>query len=135
MKNKTLEAVIIVVVVAAVIVVLFIWKKERVGSLSGNGATSTTHQTGALITKQATMVSVDRSEYLYSVSGLYPQFSQASSAFNKKIADAVTGDISDFVTNASDNYKARLDTGGDEFQKQFAEGNFYQFQVKTDVVQ
>jgi hypothetical protein len=32
-------------------------------------------------------------------------------------------------------YKARLETGGDAFQKEFAEGGMYAYEVITDVVQ
>lgn len=82
-----------------------------------------------------TLVSVAHDSYLSSVSGSYPQFSQADSAFNKKIADAVAKDIAGFSADADADYRARLETGGDEFSKDFAKGGYYGLSVTADVVQ
>lgn len=80
-------------------------------------------------------VSVAHDSYLSSVSGSYPQFSQADSTFNGKIADAVAKDVAGFSADADADYRARLETGGDGFRKDFAKGGYYGLSVTSEVVQ
>ncbi len=82
-----------------------------------------------------TMVSIAEPSSIYAITGSYPQFTQADVDFNKKIADGINADVASFTTDASADYKAHLETGGNDFQKEFAKGEYYDFSVTTDVVQ
>jgi hypothetical protein len=88
-----------------------------------------------LITQQPEMVSVVEDSYLLEITGAYPQFPQADSEFNKRIADVVTTETSEFKKNVSENYQAQLATGGEMFQKRFEQGEMYTLSWNAEVVQ
>lgn len=133
MKPKILFL-LAIVFVAAVVVYFVVTNNKNTssGSLPVNNM-PTGQALNSIIEPE--MISADQNSYLLGISGSYPKFSQADESFNKKISDTVMADISVFKENANDNYQARLQTGGDEFQKQFADSGQFTYQVTTEVVQ
>ncbi len=133
MKPKILFS-LAIVFVAAVVVYFVVTNNKNTssGSLPVNNM-PTGQALNSIIEPE--MISVDQNSYLLGISGSYPKFSQADESFNKKISDTVMADISVFKENANDNYQARLQTGGDEFQKQFADSGQFTYQVTTEVIQ
>jgi hypothetical protein len=69
---------------------------------------TTNYQTAS--TSSVQMVSVATSTNYTVVTGSYPQFSDVSSDFNKKIADTVQAAIVDHYSNSQENWQARVDT-------------------------
>lgn len=132
MKSKIPFIIIIVILIAVIGFLAFskTAKKEPSVPVDQNPPIQTTG--GAV---SPTMVSVDEDSFLLGISGSYPQFTQASDVFNKKIADIITTDISGFKTQVDLDYQARLKIGGEEFKKQFENGDLYNYQVKTDIIQ
>jgi hypothetical protein len=136
MKHKTLLTFVIGILGIAAVVVLIVVNKNRPDNVSVTPPSVTdSGESKFLVTKEPKMVSVAEDSYLLGVGGSYPQFDQADTDFNKKIADTVTKGISDFKISANEDYKARVVTGGDEFKKQFEQGDFYTYKVSTDLIQ
>lgn len=135
MTKQTIFSIIIVILAIAGAVWLTVWSKKHVPVMPGTNPVVTSDESKYLVTKEPQMVSVAEDSYLFGVGGSYPQFSQADASFNKKIADTVTAGVSDFKTSVNADYQARLATGGDVFQKEFAEGGMYTYEIKTDIVQ
>lgn len=139
MKSKRNASIVGLAIIAIIIVVVLVLvakhRAEAPASSSVQSATSTATAAGNLVSIAPTDVSIAATTPLDTVTGSYPQFTQTDVAFNKKIADGITGDAADFTKNASADYQAHLATGGDEFQKEFASGNYYTFDVSYDVVQ
>ena len=137
MTKQTIFSIIIIVLVAAGLIVFTVWSKKHPISTPTNNppVTTTTDDSKYLVTKEPTNVSVAEDSYLLGIGGSYPQFSQADASFNSKIQKTVTDATADFKKNANDDYQARLQTGGDEFKKQFEQGGMYTLSWKTDVVQ
>lgn len=136
MNTKTLASIVIIIVAVAAVVGLFMWhnKHPEIGTVPGQ-IVETPSGSKFLITKEPTMVKVDEDSYLLGISGSYPQFAQADASFNAKIEKTFTDEIAAFKQSANEDYKARLETGGDEFLKQFEQGGMYFYEIKTDVVQ
>ncbi len=133
--KKTISSIIIVILAIAGGVWLTIWAKHYKPVTNLIPVATDSEESKYLVTKEPQMVSVAEDSYLLGVGGSYPQFSQADAAFNKKIADTITGGVTDFKTSVNADYQARLATGGEVFQKEFAEGGMYTYEVSTDVVQ
>ena len=128
--------VILAIIIVAVLVLVAKHRAEAPVTTAGSSAASaTTAVPASLVSVPATDVSVVHDSYLASVSGSYPQFSQAGADFNKKISDAVNGDVAEFTKDASADYQAHLAMDGDSFKKQFANGGYYYLDIKYSVVQ
>lgn len=133
--KKTIFSIIIIIIAAGAITGFTIWSKKHAPVVPNENPVTTSDESKYLVTKEPQMVSVAEDSYLLGINGSYPQFSQADASFNKKIADTITDGVKSFKDNASADYKARLEIGGDEFQKQFEQGGMYTYEVKTDLVQ
>lgn len=126
MKKTILSFLIIIIAIAALIALSFM--KPAQGPDIQQGTTDA-------VTVPPTMKTIDEDSYLFGVTGVYPQFSQADAVFNAKITDTITEDLDGFKGMANDNYKARLETEGDAFQQQFAQNGGFTYDLKTEVVQ
>ncbi|MDB4983932.1 MAG: secreted deoxyriboendonuclease [Patescibacteria group bacterium] len=141
MKHKTLYSIIILVIaIAAIIAIVFLAKKPvqaPSGDQNANQQPNSQDAAVNLITVAPTSIAVDHDSYLSSVTGSLPQFPQASDSFNKKISDGIMADVAKFNADASADYDAKLKTGGDEFQKEFADSKngYYSFSVGSNIVQ
>lgn len=135
MKHKTLLTFVIGILGIVAVIVLIVVNKNRTDTNMTVPVVTDSGESQFLVTKEPKMVSVAEDSYLLSIDGSYPQFDQASTAFNKKIADTVMKGIADFKTSANEDYKVRLEMGGDTFKKEFEQGDFYTYKVSTDLVQ
>lgn len=133
--KKTIFSIIIIIIAVGAVTGLTIWSKKHVPVAPVPNPVTTSDESKYLVTKEPQMVSVAEDAYLFGIGGSYPQFAQADASFNKKIADTITAGVTDFKTSVNADYQARLATGGDAFQKEFAEGGMYAYEVITDVVQ
>ena len=131
--KKTLIS--ILVVMAALTALVFSLKLDKRGTPAPVGQQPTETPSAYMITREPTMVSVAEDSYLLGIGGSYPQFPQADAAFNAKIAKMVTDEITTFKKSANDDYQTRLQTGGDEFRKEFEQGGMYTMNVKMELVQ
>lgn len=125
---QTISSIAIILAVVAGLTLFFAWHNNN-----AEAPLKTTEKN--LITIQPTMMDITEDSYLFGASGSYPQFSQASDAFNKEIADAMQASVNDFKTSAGNDYEAHLKMGGDDFQKEFTKGNYYEYQMDTTTVQ
>lgn len=132
MTKQTITSIIILILAIAGLVFLTYWKPASQVPLIPNMGNQ---QSEELISILPTMVDVSEDSYLLGISGSYPQFPQADSVFNKKIADAINAETSEFKKIASENYQAQLATGGDAFQKRFEQGEMYTLFWSTEVIQ
>lgn len=135
MKNKTWIFIIITIIIAVTIACIVIVRNKNNQTPITTDLVATVPISTAAITIQPEMISVAENSYLLGIEGTYPKFPQADFIFNKKIAEFITSGIIDFKQEANDNYQARLETGGDEFQKQFANGGQFTYQIKTEIIQ
>lgn len=126
----------IVIILVAVAIAFIVSQKKSTETPISNSETQTKPITNTNpITMQPEMISVAEDSYLVGISGYYPKFSQVDESFNKKIAQFVTSGIAEFKKEANDNYQARLETGGDDFLKQFESSGEFTYQIITDIVQ
>ncbi len=132
MKQKTWISIVIIIVV---IIAGFLVLRKKPAEAPAEIPVATDKTATGTITIQPEMISVAEDSYLLGIEGTYPKFSQADSVFNKKITDFIIAGITDFKKEANDNYQARLETGGDEFQKEFAKGGQFTYQIKTEIIQ
>ncbi len=135
MTKQTIFSIIIVLLAIAGGVWLTIWAKHYKPVVNPIPVVTDSGESKYLVTKEPQMISIAEDSYLFGIGGSYPQFSQADAAFNKEIADTITGGVADFKTSVNADYQARLATGGDEFQKEFAQGGMYTYEVKAEVIQ
>lgn len=133
--KKTIFSIIVIIIAAGAVIGLTIWSKKHVPVASVTNPVTTSDESKYLVTKEPRMVSVAEDSYLFGIGGSYPQFAQADAGFNKKIADTITAGIADFKTSVNTDYKARLETGGDDFAEQFEGSGVYTYEVTTDIVQ
>lgn len=133
--RKPLVVALIIVVVAIAISLVLANKKPVEAPTENQGVPTELPINNKPITMQPEMISVAEDSYVLGISGFYPKFSQTDDAFNKKIADFVTSGVATFKKEANADYQARLETGGDDFKKQFETGGMYTYQIKTDLVQ
>lgn len=133
MNKQTITSIIILILAIAGLVFLTFWKPKNQAPLipdTGN------QQTGELISISPTMVDVSEDSFLLGISGSYPQFSQAGVSFNENLANIFKDEVKDFKEMANNDYAARLETGGESFEKEFAEdGSPYSYDIKTQIVQ
>jgi hypothetical protein len=134
MKNKTWIFVITVIIIAVAIACIIIVRKKNTETPAVIDPVVVSTSTAA-ITIQPEMISIDEDSYLLGISGSYPKFLQADSAFNKQLADFVTSGVATFKKETDQEYQARLETGGDEFQKEFANNSPYTYQVRPEIIQ
>jgi hypothetical protein len=132
MKQKTWIPIVIIIVV---IIAGFLILRKKPAEAPTEIPVAINNVVTGIITVQPEMISVAENSYLLGIEGTYPKFPQADFIFNKKIAEFITSGIIDFKQEANDNYQARLETGGDEFQKQFANGGQFTYQIKTEIIQ
>ncbi len=136
MKYRTPFVVAVIIILVAVAIALVVAnKKPAEAPMENQGVPTELPVNNNPVTMQPEMISVTEDSYLLGISGFYPKFSQADQSFNKKIADFVTSGVTEFKKEASADYQARLETGGDDFKKQFESGDMYTYQIKTDLVQ
>lgn len=135
MKNKTWIFIIITIIIAVTITCIVIVRKKNTETPIITDPVVTMPTSTAAITIQPEMISVAEDSYLLGIEGTYPKFPQTDSVFNKKIADFITSGITDFKKEVNDNYQARLETGGDESQKEFTNGGQFTYQIKTEIIQ
>ncbi len=133
--RKPFIAASIIVFVAAGIALVIANKKPVEAPTEQQGSQIELPANTNPITMQPEMISIAEDSYLLGISGFYPKFTQADSIFNKKIEDFIKLGVASFKKEANDNYKARLETGGEDFQKEFSKGEAYTYQIKTDIIQ
>jgi hypothetical protein len=134
LSRTTLLIIFAVIIILIAGIVFFVVRKHDDVS-KDDQISQPINQVKSLVTVSPEIVPVNHDSYLSSVSGSYPQFNQADSSFNKKIADTVNKDITDFTSSASADYQTHMATGGDAFQKEFASGGYYFFNVNTTINQ
>lgn len=133
--QKPLIAALVIIIIA--VGIAFIVSKKRSGETridESETQVKTTENTDA-ITMQPEMISVAEDSYLHGISGYYPKFTQTDESFNKKIEQFAISGVTEFKKEADANYKAQLETGGDDFLKQFENGGMYTYQIKTNIIQ
>jgi hypothetical protein len=130
MKSKALAWIGIAVLIIVAVVVIISVEKGKAPVV--NPGVSTPKE---LISVDPNMVSVAEDSYLLGIGGSYPQFPQADAVFNAKIAKIFTDEIVQFKQTVNENYKARLETEGDVFQKQFEQSGMYFYEIKSDIIQ
>lgn len=133
MTKQTITSIIIIILTIAGLVFLTYWKPKNIPVAVVPNTVDV--QTGPLTAIAPDMISVDEDSYLLAINGTYPQFTQADANFNKKIADIIQSETADFKQYASGDYEARLETGGEDFQKDFAQANMYTLSWNTEVIQ
>ncbi len=134
--KKTIISIIIIIIAAGAVIGLTIWSKTYHQIEIGDNLLETDQEVSKyLVTKEPHMISIVEDSYLLGIGGSYPQFAQADASFNKKIADTITVGVTDFKTSVDADYKARLETGGDDFAEQFEGSGVYTYEVTTDIVQ
>lgn len=133
MNKQTVTSIIILILAIAGLVFLTFWKPKNQAPLIPD---NTNQQSGELISIQPTMVDVSEDSFLLGISGSYPQFSQASAAFNTTIANVFTGEIKNFKETVNADYTARLEMDGDSFAQSFAQdGSPYNFIIEPRIIQ
>ena len=133
-ERKTIISLVVTAAFIVIIIILLAGKHHR-DEQNLNNVPVGTDQAGAIVSQQPKLVSIDEDNYLYGISGSYPQFPQAGALFNSSIKRAFTNEIAQFKKTANDDYKARRETGGEDFEKQFASGGMYTYQIDTDIMQ
>jgi len=138
MNYKFFRATVIILVGVAVLAILLIWdRKHTVPVVVKSPVSIQPVGAGTLITVQPTEVALTNKTALYDVEGSYPQFSQAGADFNKQIASAFTGDVSQFISDSTSDYNERKNTmTAQEFNEYYGGGTpVYTFTLTTNVVQ
>lgn len=133
--RKPLIVAVIIILVVIFIAIVLVNKKSAEAPVTNQGVPTELPVNNKPITMQPEMISVAEDSYILGISGFYPKFSQTDDVFNKKIADFVTSGVATFKKEANADYKAQLETGGDDFLKQFENGGMYTYQIKTNIIQ
>lgn len=123
------------IITGAIIIALVIFTTKPTETPTAQEGTQSEVREEKMITFAPEMISVAEDSYLLDIQGNYPQFTQSGTEFNKTIKDFITNGINSFKQEASDDYKARLETGGEDFQKEFAQSGLYSYQIKTEIIQ
>lgn len=133
MKYKTTIAIIGSICIAVAVLIIIKNQKPATPSLIENKKTV---QVSHPVSIPPTMVSVAEGSYLYTITGAYPQFTQADQSFNEKISNAFIANVSDFKKSADENYQDHLKIEGESFKTEFAKDNKgYDFTITTSVIQ
>jgi hypothetical protein len=92
MNEKTIFSTFIIVIVAGGLTGFTIWSKKHPipVPIQNPPVTTSTDESKYLVTKEPTMVSVAEDSYLLSITGSYPQFSQADQSFNDMVKATIT---------------------------------------------
>lgn len=134
MTKQTITSIIITILSIIGLLFLIYWKPNKQSIVA---PPETIKDSGnELITLFPVMIDVSEDSYLLGVGGSYPQFPQAPKVFNELITKVVMDEIISFKEDAASDYKARLETGGDAFKKEFEKGaSPYSFSIDTQIIQ